>query len=666
MKPFFRIILIIALFLPISPAMSGQTRIASGASSSKSKKGDKKDSSAQSPQWDEAITRITSWNVSEFLGDRTMREVDTVFENYCQEVAIPSLQYGYASAITGNYGAEGVSMHYFDRNQPGPFFFNDALAPYIPTVETTPFYNSRVPMTLLTYNSGFGTQQTQDRLKAVFNGNINRRAQIGAWTEYIYSKGSYENQADKHFNFGVNGSYAGDHYQVTALFNQYYSLNKENGGIQDDLYITDPAEIQGGNSKITPKNIPVNLNNAHSQVNGREFWMNNRYRFGFYRENPEDSTRTFVPVSQVFWTFDFNEHRHQFRTRNAQDLTFWDESFFDKTKTHDDARAMTVRNSAGISLLEGFNKWAKFGLTAYAQHEFNRYRQLCDYHELGIRRISKEHSLYIGGKLSKEQGSLLRYNADARIAIAGHNIGEVEVSGEAQFRVRIRRDTASIRAFAEFDNLHPSFFVDEYVSNHFIWKNNFDMTRRLRFGGEINIPQTNTNLSAGMENIQNMIYFGNDSRPVQDGGNIQVFSASLRQDLRFGIFNWQNAMTYQTSSNSEVLAMPTFSIYSNMFLLFRIATLRVQFGVDCNYMTRYRAQAYQPATMTFHNQDEIYVGNYPMMDAYLNMKLSKVRFYLLVSHFNQGLFGGPNYFSAAHYPLNPRRFLFGLSIDFAN
>lgn len=659
--------IILLLFLILPAVASAQTKLGSTAPAAKNGESKKTENATQTQNWAEAITRISSWNVSEFLGDRSMREVDTLMENYCQEVAIPSLQYGYASAITGNYGAEGVSMLYFDRPQPGPFFFNDAMSAYIPTVESTPFYNSRVPMTLLSYNTGYGNStQGQDHLKAVFNGNINRKAQIGANAEYILSKGSYENQADKHFNFGINGSYSGEHYQVIALFNQYYSLNKENGGIQNDLYITDPAEIQGGNSKITAKNIPVNLRGAHSQVNGREFWMNNRYRFGFYRENPEDSTRVFVPVSQIFWTFDFNEHRHQFRTKNSQDMAFWENTFLDENGTHDDARAMTIRNTVGISLLEGFNKWAKFGLSAYAQQEFNRYRQLCDYSEPIIRRITKEHSLYLGGRLSKEQGSLLRYNADARIAVAGHNLGEVEISGEAQFRVRIRRDTASVRAFAEIDNLHPSFFVDEYVSNHFIWKNNFSMTRRLRFGGEIDIPQTWTNLSAGMENIQNMIYFNNLALPTQHGGNIQVFSASLTQGLHFGIFNWDNTMTYQAVSNKDVLRLPTFSVFSNMYLLFRVATLKVQFGVDCNYMTKYKAQAYQPATMTFHNQDEIYVGNYPMMDAYLNMKLSKVRFYLLLSHFNQGLFGGSNYFSAAHYPLNPRRFMFGLSIDFAN
>ncbi len=38
----------------------------------------------------------------------------------------------------------------------------------------------------------------------------------------------------------------------------------------------------------------------------------------------------------------------------------------------------------------------------------------------------------------------------------------------------------------------------------------------------------------------------------------------------------------------------------------------------------------------------------------------------MYSHFNQGLFGGANYFSMPYYPLNPSRFQIGLSVDFAN
>ena len=48
------------------------------------------------------------------------------------------------------------------------------------------------------------------------------------------------------------------------------------------------------------------------------------------------------------------------------------------------------------------------------------------------------------------------------------------------------------------------------------------------------------------------------------------------------------------------------------------------------------------------------------------MKIKKARFYVLMSHVNQGLFGGSDYFAMPLYPMNPRRFQIGISVDFAN
>ena len=122
----------------------------------------------------------------------------------------------------------------------------------------------------------------------------------------------------------------------------------------------------------------------------------------------------------------------------------------------------------------------------------------------------------------------------------------------------------------------------------------------------------------------------------------------------------------QTSSDDRVLPLPKFAVYSNLYLLFKVArVLHVQFGVDCDYYTKYYAPDYQPATTTFYNQREIKCGNYPFMNAYANMKLGKARFYVMFSHVNQGLCGN-NYFAMPHYPMNPRRFQLGVSVDFAN
>ncbi|MDE7452029.1 MAG: putative porin, partial [Paramuribaculum sp.] len=240
------------------------------------------------------------------------------------------------------------------------------------------------------------------------------------------------------------------------------------------------------------------------------------------------------------------------------------------------------------------------------------------------------------------------------------------VDGNVSTRFGFLGDSLNITAYGRFSNEEAPYLMKQFVSNHFIWKNDFGKTRRLRLGGVLNIGRFGTYINAGVENIQNLIYFGQNSMPQQNGGSVQVVSASLSQNFRVGILHWNNKLNFQTSSNDAVLPLPKFSVYSNLFILFKVAkVMDVQFGIDCNYYTRYYAPDYQPATTTFYNQREMKCGNYPFMNAYANMKLSKARFYVMFSHVNQGLTGN-NYFSMPHYPMNPRRFQLGVSVDFAN
>lgn len=659
------------MLLLLASTANAQQRIASSPQSSA---GTQQSSTSTSPSekriWNEAISAQNAWRVSDVFGTRTAVEVDTLMDNYAQSVAIPSLQWGYASAITGNLGSEGRYMNYFERPLPSGFFFNDALSPFIPSVETTNFYNTRVPMTLASFNTGGSSQTTQDWLKVRFSGNINARAQIGGFLSYLYSRGMYEAQAGKHFNWGVSGSYLGERYQMMAIFNNWSPLNKENGGIEDDRYITDPAAVQGGSTAVNTKQIPVNLQEAHSHLLGHELWMINRYRMGFKEFNEEDSTTVFVPVSQVFWTFDFRTEQHRFVDKYSGDNNFFDNTYFTENQTYDETKQWSMSNAVGIELLEGFNKYAKAGLSAYAMHKVSHHTQTrtdtIEGVHTGIRPTATEHTLYVGARLAKARGNTLRYAGDACIGIAGAYAGELTVSGHIDLRLRMFGDTVSLRPYVDFTNLKPSFFLREYVSNHFMWKNDFGKTRRLRFGGVLDITHTSTRLSAGLENAQNLVYFGPDALPVQHSGNVQIFSASLDQRLHAGILHWDNKITYQKSSNQSVVPLPDLTLWSNLYIKFRLATLYAQIGIDCTYSTSYYGHGYQPATMTFTNQQEIKLGNYPMVDVYANMKLKKVRFYVLYSHLNDGLFGGKGRFSAIHYPLNPARFLFGLSVDFAN
>ncbi len=623
-----------------------------------------------------------AWRIIEPLGLREEAPVDTVPEGYAQR-SVPSM-ISDAWATTGNLGGEGRNSIWTERPPMSDFFFRDAVSFWLPSEATTLFYNTRIPMTLLSYNTGGGRDNGQDRLSGIFSGNVNSQIQVGAMLDYLYSKGSYSNQAAKNLAWGFSGSYIGDRYEFQGYWYHYNLLNKENGGIIDPLYITDPALVQAGVTKVDPKTIPTNLSDAHTRVKGGQLLLNNRYKIGYWHEEEmqEGDTvarRTYIPVTSVIWNLKYTQAAHMFSDGDMNEVNeFFDNCYLNPELTHEYTDYWSLENTVGISMLEGFNKFAKFGLAAFATYELNRYNQIPDtldrtgleltplpeYASL-IEPRTTEHNLRVGGQLTKQQGSILTYSATADFGIAGRVAGDVRATGEINTRFRLLRDSVSLSAYGTFNNVAASFLMNRYISNHFIWANDFSKERTLKFGGRLHIPQSSTTLSVDVANVQNHLYFGEDFLPAQHGGSVQLLSARLDQKLNAGILHWDNTITYQTSSDDHIISVPKLAVYSNLYLKFKIATLYVQLGVDCDYYTRYYAPKYQPATASFANQHSQLLGNYPFMNAYANFKLSKTRFYVMMSHVNQGWFSR-DYFSMPDYPLNPRRFQIGLSVDFMN
>lgn len=634
---------------------------------------------------DELSSKSYAWTIVEPLGLREKAPIDTMLYNYYLRSVPSAISSAYAT--TGNLGGEGMNLLYFDRQPMSEFFFRDALEAWLPNSSTLKFYNTRIPMTLLSYNNAGDKETAQDRLEAVFSGNVNKRTQIGAMVDFLYSLGSYNFQSTKDLTWGGSGSYMGDRYELQTYFYHYNMLNKENGGITNDLYITDPAEVQGGSTTVDTRTIPTNLSAAHTRLKGTDIFINNRYKVGFWDEekNEDDSVinRTYIPVTSFVWTLNFKENKHMFKSSApGENSTFFENTYLTNDGTLDETSYWSLSNTFGISLLEGFHKYAKAGLSAFATHKIRRYNLMSD----TLNRIGElpqgisplpvgcenmpskksENLMWIGGQLTKQRGSLLKYNITGKVGVVGDVAGDIDLSGNISTRFKLLGDSVTILADGKFTNEEAPYLMKQYVSNHFIWNNNFGKIRRTRIGGHLDIPHTKSKIKVGVENAQNYIYFNEQCLPVQCPDNIQLVSATFQQNFKLGIFNWDNNITYQTSSDQKVIPLPKLAVYSNFYLLFKVAkVLDVQLGIDCDYFTKYKSIAYQPATMSFYNQNEIEIGDYPFMNLYANMKLSRTRFYVMMSHINQG-WGEANYFSLPHYPLNPRRFQLGLSIDFAN
>ena len=131
-----------------------------------------------------------AWHITQPLGNIVPAPMDTLMLNYYQ-TDIPNAR-SVAYSTTGNLGGAGQSKIFFERPVTSEFFFKDPYSQWINTASNWTFYNSRIPMTLLSYGSGGSKKNAIDHLKAVFSGNATKQLEFGGGVDYILSRGHYQ------------------------------------------------------------------------------------------------------------------------------------------------------------------------------------------------------------------------------------------------------------------------------------------------------------------------------------------------------------------------------------------------------------------------------------------------------------------------------------------
>lgn len=636
--------------------------------------------------------KLYMWQVSNLLGDRKLMPADTASLNF-QNTNLVEGMTGHYNYL-GNLGSPRLSRLFFERRNDEPTMFLEPFSSFYFRPEEAKFTNSNVPYTNLTYYKAGNKVNGEERFKSYFSVNANKRLAFGFNVDYLYGRGYYLNQSTAYFNGGLFASYIGDKYQMHAVYNNFHLKMNENGGITDDRYITHPEEMEdpGGTSYI-----PVNLEQTSNRNHDFYVYLTHRYRLGFNREVTKieetkdkvarrkaerDSTaipmdtiivEEFVPVTSFIHTLKVERSNHRFRSGSEPtgENSIYDNTYFQEGMSNDSTLAISVKNVLGVSLLEGFNKYAKAGLTAYLSHKFSRYTLMNMNVDVNAPRPVEytEHEVFVGGELAKRQGTLLHYNVNGEVGLAGKAIGQFRVNGDLDLNFRLWKDTVNFYARGYVSNTLPSFYMRHYHSNHYTWDNdNMSKEFRTRVEGELNIDRWGTNLRAGVENIKNYTYLGQQALPEQYSGNVQVLSAILKQNFKAGIFHLDNEIAWQKSSNSTVLPLPDFSLYHNFYLLAKLAKkiLTVQLGANLTYFTSYHAPAYQPAIQQFHLQpvdDQVKIGGYPIISAYANLHLKRTRLFVMMYHLNAGT-GNANSFLVPHYPLNQRLLKIGVSWNF--
>lgn len=673
--------------------------------------------------------KLYMWQLSETLGNRTIVPADTLALNFQNTNLVGGMTGEYN--FLGNLGSPRLSRIFFNRQDDEPTLFMAPYSSFFVRPDQVFFTNSNVPYTNLTYYKAGNKVNGEERFKSYFSVNVNKRLAFGFNFDYLYGRGYYANQSTSHFNAGLFGSYIGERYQIQAVYNNFFMKMNENGGIANDGYITRPDTMAEGKKEYSSTTIPVKMEQTSNRNKDFYVYLTQRYRLGFKRRvlkeeaqnnsvqqrfspaapttsiassiAPADSLATdslatdslpannlamgdnlsldslnsnhalpedtnfveeFVPVTSFIHTFKIERARHKYQSVSTPD----ENAYYNKQGvSRDSTTAFSVKNVFGIALLEGFNRYAKAGLTGYISHKFSRY-DLMNADSMTVDRFT-EQEIYVGGELAKRQGKTLHYSIDGEVGIMDKAMGQFRVNGNMDLNFRLWKDTVNliIRGFVK--NTLPSFYMRHYHSNLHVWDNdNMEKEFRTRVEGELNIDRWGTNLRAGVENVKNYTYLNQKAVPEQNSGNIQILSATLKQNFRAGIFHLDNEVTWQKSSNETVLPLPQISVYSNLYLLTKLAkkVLTVQLGADVRYFTKYNAPAYTPSIQQFHLQpenDQVEIGGYPIVNVYANLHLKRTRLFAMYSHVNQGM-GTRNSFLVPHYPINPSLLRIGVSWNF--
>ncbi len=405
------------------------------------------------------------------------------------------------------------------------------------------------------------------------------------------------------------------------------------------------------------------------------------------KKNAEDSLfykSEYVPVTSFIHTVKFDNYRRIYEAYQTP-ADYYLNEYYDAGRLtgdsiYDQTKHWHMKNTFAIAMLEGFNKWAKTGLKAFAGYDLRHYE--LPTMEGGFEKYN-EHVLSVGGQLSKQEGKTLHYNAVAEIGLTGVDAGTLAIDGNVDVNIPFLGDTLQVRGDAFFHREAPSFYYRNYHARHLWWENDLDKTIHTRIMGTLSFPKTHTKLRVAVDEIKNYTYFSQSYditekglrtgvmvTPMQESGGINLLTAQLEQNFRLGILNWENQFTYQHSSKESVLPVPAFNAYTNLYIKFKIVkVLNVDLGADMRYFTSYEAPDYSPYmgqyTVQGNGENNVKIGNYPIVNVYANVHIKHTRFFVMMSHINAGQ-GDKNYFFAPHYPMNERVFRIGVSWNFFN
>lgn len=513
------------------------------------------------------------------------------------------------------------------------------------------YYNVPTPYSDLYFKSVMEQGQNLDAFVSV---NTSKNLNFSAGYKGLRSLGKYQNQLASTGNFKFITSYntTDMRYFLRAHFTGQDILNHENGGIvflsqfesADNLYSERPR-------------VDVYFSNAKSLLKGNRFFVDQAFKLGKnsnsvvlkHQFNYEYKFFDFSMSSNVrfgdsYSSFISNKTRYN-RMYNKLGVayshkTIGDFNFFVEDYQYNYFYKRTLVQSSGAfvpnSTNDKINTWG-------AQYVYQKHKW--------------KGTFLVSNSITKQ--SLANLEADIRYTLNEKNIFSFKYQN-----------------MNKLPDLNYVLYQSDY--KEYNWFNSFKNEKINNVEFEAKTQWLTA--SAQYTVLNDHLYFANMNptynefgiadklivKPFQYDKTISYLSVKASKEFKFRDFGLDNTVLFQQVDQSDpILNVPKFTTrntlyYSNHF--FKKA-LFLQTGVTLNYFSKYKANDYNPLLGEFYIQSQKEIGDFPMMDFFINAKIRTFRVFIKAEHFNSS-FSGYNYYTAPNYPYRDFMVRFGVIWNF--
>ena len=617
------------------------------------------------------------WTLDEDRNRVHVMPLDTTLANWRLDYIF--YHKGVGDMALGGLGQSTQAVNWFDRRQGDDFTFARSYDAYTARPDNVPFYNSKKPLTNLTYLESGQKRYREEHFEIVHSQNIAPSTSANVSYKSRGTMGKYDWQRTKNHALSVAVAHTGKRYSVHAAYMHNNIETRENGGVVGKWAIADTIFEM-------PSGVPMRLASAEAENHYRNHGvlLRQAYAIPLQRVTEHDFSLADIPTVYVGHQIEYNSwskvytDKRSTYTNDRGDITedgkyvptthsYYDNWYISPENTRDSIAERLLSNKIFVQV----QPWDRNGPVSTIDGgvgvDLHTYSYLnLDNYLTGRMTKDKRTSWYVYGATGGKIKRYADWGVDVKYYPSGYRGGDLSLGADITLRAFILGHPLILSGRFRQELRSPGYWQENLFSNHYAWFNSFDKESETRFEVNFSVPDIALEIGAWQGVMGSMIYYDSKSIVAQHTGTVSLTSLYARKDFRVAGLHLDHRALVQITSNESVLPVPIFSAFLSYYYEFWVKrdVLRVQIGVDGRYNTSYYAPSYNPALSAFYNQREVKVGNYPYLDLFISAKWKRMRILLKLQHLNQNLFGNGEYFQVAHYPLNPRMFKLGISWSF--